>query len=138
MRFALLGLLATLASSNLACRGGAVIWGAGETISHRADLADGLKAELSEESGLANPAIGFKYEYFSIFFLDLWTGEGEYVLYEGDRYFPLTEAHLTSIGTSSDELGKPFLFYVPLGLVAVVLLLGGFGWRTWLAWRELD
>ncbi len=138
MRAAASSLLILLCVSNLGCsRRSFAIWGAGSTISHRAEFAAGLHEQLALESGFENPQIGFKYEYFSLFFLDLWTGEGEYVLYEGDRYFPLSEEQLATLGTSADELGKPFMYRVPLGWIPLVILLIGFGVRMRREWQSV-
>lgn len=107
-------------------RRGFVLIGSGDTISRRAALGDDLVAEAQQEFGFAEPALGYRYEYFSVFFLDLATFEGEYVLFdeEGDSYVPLTEDDLLDLGTSADELGKPFFYYVPYGW-PILLLLGG-------------
>jgi hypothetical protein len=113
-------------------RRGFVLWGSGDTISHRADLDEALREQVAEELGLVDAAIGYRYEYFSIFFLDLLTFEGEYVLFEEDtdRYVPLDDEALESLGTSADQLGKPFFYYVPTAW-PLILLVGGFGAFSW-------
>lgn len=113
-------------------RRGFVLYGSGDTISHRADLDEALREQVAEELGLVDAAIGYRYEYFSLFFLDLLTFEGEYVLFEedSDRYVPLDDEALESLGTSAEQLGKPFFYYVPTAW-PLILLVGGFGALSW-------
>ncbi|MCU0671470.1 MAG: hypothetical protein MUE69_01630 [Myxococcota bacterium] len=113
-------------------RRGFVLYGSGDTISHRADLDEALREQVAGELGLVDAAIGYRYEYFSLFFLDLLTFEGEYVLFEEetDRYVPLDDEALESLGTSADQLGKPFFYYVPTAW-PLILLVGGFGAFSW-------
>lgn len=124
LSLAALGVVADAAT--VQARRGFVLIGTGDTIARRADLSDDLVVEAQEEFGYAEPVIGYRYEYFSVFFLDLATFEGEYVIFEedGDSYVPLTEEDLVSLGTSADELGKPFFYHVPYGW-PILLVLGG-------------
>lgn len=118
-----------------------VIFGAGETISHVVDADMSGDPELRAELGFESPAIGYKYEYFSMFLLDLWTGAGQVVLYdqESDIYVPMDdEAMLALTGRRTDSISVPFAYRVPLGWIALTVLgiFGGAGW--WLRMRELD
>jgi len=93
----------------------------GDTIKPLGDLRSDLKDALRKATG-KNLSVGFKYSSFGVFWLDLWTWGGEYCLYEGNNYEPIplaTAALLT--GKSEDELGKPFFYRFPLGL----LIIGG-------------
>lgn len=66
--------LVLLASpARVLARGGFVIFGGGDTISHYADADLSGDPELAAEVAFDDPAIGYEYEYFSLFFLDLWT-----------------------------------------------------------------
>lgn len=104
-----------------------VFFGGGETIAHLADIPEEKRASLIA-SGLAEPAVGLKYEYFSLFFFDLWTGGGKVVLYDedgGDRYVPLTDAEtIDLVGESQDALGKPLLYRFPLGWLVILGVVG--------------
>ena len=61
--FAVLGLAAD--SSHAHARRGFAIIGSGDTISRRAALDDELGLEAREEFGFEEPALGYRYEYFS-------------------------------------------------------------------------
>ena len=115
--------------------------GAGETISHRADFNPEGKSLVQEETGFVDPAVGFKYEYFSLFFLDLWTGAGEIVVYEkegGDRYVEMTDEQLHALtGQSPDAFGTPFGYRFPLGWFVVLGVLSAAVFATWRRMREL-
>lgn len=49
-------------------RRGFVIFGGGETIAHYADADLSGDPELAAEVAFDDPALGYKYEYFSLFF----------------------------------------------------------------------
>lgn len=71
--------------------------------------------------------IGFFYKRFHIFFLSLWTYEGKYVVYSGDRYIPITAQELKNLtGKSEDELNKPFFYRIPFIIFLVILAAAGF------------
>lgn len=106
-------------------RGGLVVVGAGETLDHLASFDDETSERLRAEVGFAEPAVGLKYEYFSLFFLNVWTWEGDVVIYEEgeDSYIEVTPAELREYtGRSSDDFARPFFYRFPLGQLA---LLGG-------------
>lgn len=133
-----LGVIAPATTAH--ARRGFIVMGAGETISHYADADLSGDPELAAELAFDEPAIGYKYEYFSVFFLDLWTGEGELVLYDqsGDRYVPLNDRVLHELtGRTADSFGKPLLYRIPLGWAVIGVLLIAFGVATWRGMREL-
>jgi len=93
----------------------------GDSISHLGDVA----AEL-QVADLPATAVGYKYSYFGVFWLDLWTWGGTYCLYKDKTYWELTPAQAAQLLKKSEaELGKPFLYHVPLGLVILVVVVGG-------------
>lgn len=121
-------------------RRGVIIWGAGETVSHLADADLSSDPELAAELQFDEPAIGYKYEYFSLFFLDLWTGGGQLVLYDqsSDRHVPLRDDVLLELtGRTPDSFGKPLLYRIPLGWVVIGVVLIAFAFTTWRRMREL-
>ena len=92
-------------------------------------------AELRAELGFAEPAIGYKYEYFSLFFLDVWTGDGEVVLYDqqDERHVVLDEEAMQALtGQSLDSIDPPLLYTVPLGC-GIYGFLAAFVFIGWLA-----
>ena len=103
----------------------------GDDISKVADIpADQLEG-VKQDTGASNPAIGYKYSMFGIFFLNIWTWSGEYVLYEDDNYWDLgTEGAAQILGTAPDQLKKPLGYTIPPGLVLIlVLIIGGVVWK---------
>jgi hypothetical protein len=67
--------------------------------------------------------IGFKYNYGGLFWIDFWTWDGTYCIYQDKRYKPITEAEAAQLlGKPTSALSKPFQYRVPLGL----LILGVF------------
>lgn len=68
----------------------------------------------------AGAKVGFKFDYFGIFWIDLWTYDGTFCLYKevGDQkeFMPLTAAQAaTLLGKAEDEMSRPFLYKFPLG-----------------------
>jgi len=95
----------------------------GERVTHLADLSEEAKKGIKPDTGV-EPAIGFHYSYGGIFWLDFWTWDGEYCLFakDGDRWVynslrPNEAAELA--GLEEGELGKPFFYTYPLGLLLV-------------------
>jgi hypothetical protein len=85
-----------------------VTWG--ETIKHVGEAtheAEGVHQRIR---------VGFKYGYWGVFWLDLWTHGGTYCVYEGKQFSPIAPHEAARLlGKSESELGKPFLYRVPLG-----------------------
>jgi hypothetical protein len=100
-----------------------IIYGHGETIAHLGDLPPDVRNELRRELN-QDVALGYAYSYFHIFWGNLWTWNGRYVLYQGNRYWELKPEGLKQIvGKTERELGKPFAYRFPLGLVIGVPLI---------------
>ena len=102
---------------------GLVLVTSGETVKHVADLAEEQKESVETLSG-TKPAIGFRYSYGGIFWLDFWTWDGEYCLFvkEGDkwRYEPLEPAEAAELaGSKEGELPRPIFYTFPPGLLLV-------------------
>ena len=98
-----------------------VTWG--DTISHVGDVS----ASTGQSQGINK--VGYKYSYFGVFWLNLWTWGGSYCVYEGDRYGEIQPAEAaTLLGVSADKL-SPLWYRYPAGLL-VVTLLNTFGFVT--------
>jgi hypothetical protein len=94
----------------------------GDTIKHLGDILDPTeKQQLQQAYGFV-PAVGFKYSYFGIFWLDLWTWGGEHCYYRDKNYEPIPKDRAAKmLGKSPGDLKPPFLYTFPPGL----LVLGG-------------
>jgi hypothetical protein len=115
-----------------------VIFGGGETVSAVAEIEPALAAEVQQTLQLAEPAIGYSYGFFSLFFLDLFTFEGGYVLMDraSGGFIRLDEAEVARLaGKPIDQLGKPLLYRFPLGSTLLGLLALFFALRMYLAYR---
>ena len=101
----------------------------GESVLHYADLAADVREAMHKETG-HSLQVGYLYSHFGIFWLDLWTWDGQYCLYEGDDVLRLTPEQVAEVmNTTPDQLGKPLLYTFPLGLLILCGLgLGAFGW----------
>jgi hypothetical protein len=101
----------------------------GEAVMHYADLAPDVRQTLKDETG-HELQVGYLYSNFGVFWLDLWTWGGEYVLYEGDDVLRLAPEEIAEMmKTTPDQLGKPLLYTFPLGLVVLFALgLGAVAW----------
>ena len=117
-----------------------VVFGGGNEVGHVADVPPEHAAAISASIGAEDPAIGYLYGYFSLFFLDVLTMEGEYVLFDRadeDKIWRLPPDKLESAtGLAISDLGKPFLFRFPLGLMLIVVVILSIGARLYLAYRD--
>ena len=99
----------------------------GDDISHIADIPPQIIDSVKQSTGATNPAIGYKYGEFGIFFLNIWTWGGEYVVYENDTYWDLgAEGAAQMLGVGVGDLPKPMTYTFPPGLVIIILLIVGF------------
>ena len=61
----------------------------GDDISKVADIPPQILENVKQSTGATSPEIGYKYSNFGIFFLNLWTWGGDYVIFENDTYWDL-------------------------------------------------
>lgn len=99
----------------------------GDSITHVADLDPEAAKTLDAELG-PGVAVGYKYEQFGLFFVEVWSWNGEFVLFRDDEYWDVDDEVLAAAaGVSSvSELSKPLTYTVPPGLVVIALLVVGF------------
>jgi hypothetical protein len=91
----------------------------GETIAKVGDVAN-----KPDPSFPANVAVGYKYSYGGLFWLDFWRWDGEYCLFAGEDWQPIDEPTAAKLlGVSQDKLVKPFWYrFPPVPFVVGVLL----------------
>jgi hypothetical protein len=111
-----------LVSLSAADASGAIInWG--DTVSHLGEVSNQHKLEVQAAHG-ADVAVGYHYKYWGLFWVDFWTSSGEYCLYRGESYRPLSPAEAAELlGKPEDELSKPFLYRFPLGWLLLTAVL---------------
>jgi hypothetical protein len=114
-----------------------IIFGSGEEIDRVGDLPDDVKEQIPSEMG-PGVSIGFHYHRFHIYWLNLWTWDGQHVLYQGDRYWKLGPADWEKLlgSPGSRALGKPFFYRFPMGID----ILGGLAvlWFLWSTFLPSD
>lgn len=98
-----------------------VVYGNGNRVSDVQNLPAPVKQELAAKvPGAAGARLGFVYKYFHIYWIPLWTYEGTHAIYVGDQYWPLTPQQVQELtGKTPEDLGKPFWYRVPPGLLAL-------------------
>ena len=113
----------------------AVLITRGDTVKHIADIpspAKELVVAMLQRDGNGNrnvqPAVGFAYKYWGIFWIDFWTWDGRFCIYE-DRtvYGEPPVAFLAGLlNVSEAELTPPFFYRFPPGLLIIAgfILLG--------------
>ena len=84
-------------------------------------IADVGALEGGRPSG--GPRIGYKYSYFGVFWLDVWTWGGTYCVYEGKSFQPLTEEEAVKL-SAKKSVRHPFLYSFPLLLVGILGFVG--------------
>jgi hypothetical protein len=96
-------------------------------ITHGDAVSEMGPARLPAEAAAAAPElngakIGFHYDYFGFFWLDLWNWNGEYVIYNSDRQAThLTKAQAAVLlGVPESEIGTPLNYKFPFGLDILV------------------
>ncbi|QEL18654.1 hypothetical protein [Limnoglobus roseus] len=105
--------LALMLTSEVSAKGVVVVtWG--ETINHVGTPLDQVR--LFHKSN----GIGYKYHYFGLFWIDLWTSEGTYCVYDRDKYDAISSAKAAELlGVSESDLSPPFWYRWPPGCVFV-------------------
>lgn len=69
--------------------------------------------------------VGFHYQHFGLFWLDIWSWSGRYTVYNKmhDVPYPVTNAQAAALlGIKESELKKPLSYHIPWGLVIIVAL----------------
>lgn len=109
-------------------RRGIMLITSGDSITEVAPLDPEAAKAVEAETG-AGAAIGYKYEQFGVFWLEIWSWDGKYVLFNGDDYWDIPDEQLAAMAGvgSLDELSKPLTYTIPPGLAIIVVAVLGFG-----------
>lgn len=95
----------------------------GDSIKHMADVPAEAKEAITKDLG-PDVAIGYKYSYAGMFWLDIWTWGGEYCLFKDKTFWSLKPEQAAQLmGVKESELKKPLLYSYP-PLLMLVLLVG--------------
>ena len=79
------------------------------------------EAIRTELGGPAN--VGFVHHAFGLFWLDIWTWDGRFCLYHGDKYWEIdAEQAAVFLGKPIDKLGKPIFYTLPPGLLVLIAI----------------
>ncbi len=126
--FSTLVLTAFLLPSEAEARRGIAIINYGDTVKTIGPVAE--PGQLPPEASGAQ--VGYVHNRFGLFWLDVWTWDGRYCLFQNDSYWEIEpEQAAAALGVSVDQLTKPMLYRVPPGLVAVlVLVVVGIGYNA--------
>jgi hypothetical protein len=115
--------LATLLPSKAEARRGLVLITTGDTIKHIADVATDLQPVIREVTGSSvDYKVGYLHQRIGVFWIDLWTWGGEYVLYdesEQDLWELNAEETAALMRTTPDKLSAPLFYSFPPGLLAL-------------------
>jgi hypothetical protein len=106
-----------------------VIWGYGEKFSELGELSPDTARAIADELGFP-VTVALLHSHVHVFWLDLWTWNGRYVLHSGDRYWEPDTAGWQELinGDPSSKFGKPLLYRIPL--VPGLLAIGAFGYAV--------
>jgi hypothetical protein len=114
MRIALIAAALVVALAGTADAGrGVIVITSGDDVFHIRDL----DAATATEVGYGK--LGYHYDYFGVFWLDLWRSGGEFCVYRGNEYVVLTDDQLEELGGAS----VPWKYHLPPGLLAFVALI---------------
>jgi len=104
-------------------RRGIILITSGDTIKHVADVAAEMKPVIREVTGSSvDYKVGYLHERIGVFWIDLWTWGGEYVLYdesEQDLWELDADETAAIMGTTPDKLSTPLFYSFPPGLLAL-------------------
>lgn len=92
--------------------GGLVVIVTGDAIEHIRDL------DAKQAAAIGYGKLGYHYQRFGVFWLDLWRDSGEFCVYSGDTYVPLTDEEVAALGGAS----VPWRYHLPEGLIILVAL----------------
>jgi hypothetical protein len=112
---------------------GIMIISSGDSFFELGDIKGNTNLQAGMPGGMK---VGYKYSFFGIFWLDLWTWGGEYCLFKDRDYVSIPpEVAAGLLGIDPSKLSKPFWYRFPsllviiVGVVLLFVLMAIFGAR---------
>ncbi|GAB4139943.1 MAG: hypothetical protein Tsb009_09080 [Planctomycetaceae bacterium] len=121
---ALIASIAILSSDEQAQARGIILITHGETVKHVADLPEEMSERLFQRMK-KNYAVGYRYNAFGIFWLDLWTWGGDHCIYFEDEELGLQVTDINDAqfeqlaGKPKHQFPRPWFYIVPPGLLVI-------------------
>jgi hypothetical protein len=115
----------TLAPSTaLARRGGIILITYGDSIKDLGQVPAEIAPVIEKATGQSGLRVGYKYSYFGLFWLDLWTWGGDFCLYRDRSFIPLKPEMAAALLKTKGAPSKPITYTIPpllpvLGLLVV-------------------
>jgi len=103
-----------------------IIFGNGEEMTEMGELPSEVSRDVENELG-TRVTVAFLYEHVHVYYLDVWTWNGRYVLHSGNKYWePGSDKWQKMIGGEpSDKYGKPILYRIPLLTALLSVIVAG-------------
>ncbi|MBW3543036.1 MAG: hypothetical protein KY476_22480 [Planctomycetes bacterium] len=113
-----------LTPSTAEARRGIVFIQTGNTVKDVGALPPDMEAALEQNAGITDPRVGYLHDRFGVFWLDVWTWNGQWCIYAGDAADVITADQAAQLlGTSADKLSVPFWYRFPP--LFVIIVVGG-------------
>jgi hypothetical protein len=97
-------------------------------VSNLGEISAEMRSSPDFPAEFADFKVGYKYSYAGVFWLDIWTWDGEFCVYKGGglmddtSYVSIDKATAAELmGKTEDQIGIPFVYRFPL----LLLILGG-------------
>jgi hypothetical protein len=85
------------------------------------------QAAVQQRTHQVGAKVGFKFSYFGVFWLDLWTWDGEYCLFHDKEYWPVPKATAAALlDRPEEELTPPLAYTYPSLLLILAACLALF------------
>lgn len=108
-------------AGNAHARRGFLLITHGDAISDLGRVKPEFQELVEQDRGPALDRVGFKYGYFGFFWLDLWNWDGEYCVYTGKTFHPVSKAVAAQmLGQSESALSTPLNYRFPAGLFTLL------------------
>jgi hypothetical protein len=126
-------LLTLCVDSTAHARRGLLLITTGDTVKHIGEVTSDMQASVREATGqLDDLKVGYLHDRFGVFWVDVWTWGGHYVLYnDSDDVWELEDEQAANLmGMSTSQLSKPIFYTIPPGLAALGILSAVWGYTA--------